>query len=99
MYSTPENSVKDVRDLFGNRHIPLKGKISRRSELIGYFYDNALATWKGKKPLTHGFIAFRLGHLSLFDLEAFRSQCEDRKRKGDNWSKYFWGVLKEVGRH
>lgn len=95
-YAEPKDNMKSLKDLFGNYHIPIKGKISRRSELIGYFYDNALKSWKGKRPLTHGFIAHRLGHLSLFDLEAFRSQCEDRKRSGYEWGKYFWGVLKET---
>lgn len=91
-------SIGELTDLFGKKHLTLKGKVSRRSELIGYFYDNALPTWKGKRPLTYGFMAHRLGHLTLFDLESFRSQCEDRRRtlKGFIWSKYFWGVLKET---
>ncbi len=90
------NQVTSMADLFGNYSIPTKKSksTSERSELVQYFYENALRHWEGNNKLTAGRVAYKLSHLSLQDLYAFRSQCEDRARRGYPWAKYFWGSLK-----
>lgn len=78
---------------------------SERSDLIRYFHDRAMDR-KGK-PFRAGYIAYRLAHLSIRDLYAFRSDLEDRMKtfrpyttkEGEyvpsfNWNKAFWGALK-----
>lgn len=81
--------------LFANYKMPARiRKPNERSELVRYFFENAKEDWQGKRPLTAAYIASRLSHLGSFDLYAFRSQCEDRKRKGYPFGKYFWGSLK-----
>lgn len=66
-----------------------------RAELIRYFLENANKQLiNGRPPYSAAFIASRLSHLTITDLYAFKSQCEDRARTGYPWGKYFWGALK-----
>lgn len=91
--STP----KPIADLFGNYTLPpvgVKKRTSERAELVRYFYENAKVGWQGKGKLSPGYVGMRLAHLTVQDLYAFKSMCEDRRRTGYNWSKYFWGSLK-----
>lgn len=67
---------------------------SPRGDLLDYFYDLLSPTWSGKKPLTKAYLAFRLSHLKLDDLHYLKSCVQDRVNRGENYSKYFWGVLK-----
>lgn len=92
------STMKPIADLFGSYSMPEVKKrkpTSERAELVRYFFENARLTWPGKKPLTPAFIGMKLSHLSLTDLYAFKSMCEDRRRTGYTWSKFFWGALKE----
>lgn len=67
---------------------------SERSDLIRYFHERARD--RRNKPFRAGYIAFRLSHLSIADLYAFRSMLEDRSRTKDgfHWNKTFFGMLK-----
>lgn len=77
------------------RYTPKVQRPLIRKDYIEYFLTNANQyRIPGKKEWSAGFIASRLSHLTLFDLAAFKSQCEDRKRVGYPWGKYFWGSLK-----
>lgn len=89
-----------MSDLFGNRLANLapkkKSKVSsERAALIEYFLTNANEVrMKGRAEYRAPFIGMKLSHLSLQDLYAFKSMCEDRKSRGQSWGKYFWGSLK-----
>lgn len=92
-----EHTITPLADLFGNYTLPpssKKKRTSERSELVRYFYDRAKTGWRGKTELTPARIAYKLSHLTLQDLYAFKSMCMDRERNGYPWSKYFWGSLK-----
>lgn len=84
-----------IGTLFAQYDVATKVKpMSERAELVRYFFENANKDWKGKTPLKPGYLGMRLAHLSMFDLHAFKSQCEDRRKNGYPWGKYFWGALK-----
>ena len=53
--------------------------LSKRGELIKYFHDRARG--RDGKPFAARYIAIRLAHLTEFDLSAFKSDLEDRKRR------------------
>ena len=83
--------------LFAGYELPgvvKKKRTSERAELVRYFYEHALSGWPGKRPLSPGYMGMKLSHLSLMDLYAFKSMCEDRSRNGYAWGKFFWGSLK-----
>lgn len=90
-----------LADLFGKYSIDTRSVLekkrtrSERSELVRYFFENAKERWLGKKPLSPAYVGMKLAHLSLHDLYAFKSMCEDRSRGGYPWAKFFWGALKE----
>lgn len=89
------DGLVQIGSLFSQYSYTKKGKIlNNRQELVKYFYDNARADWCSKRPLSPAYVASKLAHLSEFDLYAFKSQCEDRKRRGYPFGKYFWGALK-----
>lgn len=88
--------MESVADLFGGYHLLSKkgGIRDERSSLVQYFFENARREWNGLKPLAPSYIGLQLAHLSLFDLYAFKSMCEERSKSGYPWGKYFWGSLK-----
>lgn len=71
-----------------------KKRTNERTELVRYFYENAVRDWEGRSELKPARIAYKLSHLSLLDLYAFKSMCEDRVRNGYPFGKFFWGSLK-----
>lgn len=82
--------------LFAGYELPKAKKgISERGELLNYFFEKAEVEWSGAKALKLPYVAFKLSHLTLLDLYAFKSMCEDRVRNGYPWGKFFWGSLKE----
>lgn len=88
-------AASSLADLFGQYTLPEKKKrTSERAELVRYFFDNAKIAWTGQRPLSPAFVGMKLASLSVQDLYAFKSMCEDRERSGYPWSKYFWGSLK-----
>jgi len=97
-HEAPESKIVSAQDLFGiERFIKKNGNpMNERACLIKYFYDNAKKNWVGKYELEPCHIGLRLAHLSLQDLYAFKSMCEDRQKTqpGFVWSKFFWGCLK-----
>lgn len=97
---TGPSQMKPIADLFGSYSIVSaregkKKRTSERSELVRYFFEHAKPAWKGKTELKPSYVAWKLSHLSVQDLYAFKSMCEDRTRSGYPWAKYFWGSLKE----
>lgn len=87
--------MEHIKDLFGKyQPLPKKKRVTERSLLIQYFYENALSHWRGKQKLTPSYIGYKLSHLKMLDLYAFKSMCEDRRRNGYPWAKFFWGSLK-----
>lgn len=74
--------------------IPDKKKTSERAELLKFWVDN-LRDIKGK-PYKPARIGMLLAHLSIQDLYAFKSQCNDRlTRNGqETFQKYFWYAIK-----
>lgn len=98
MEDTDTNTMRPIADLFGGYQVPTvakKKRTSERAELVRYFFEHAKAGWGGRGPLTPGFIGYKLAPLSVQDLYAFKSMCEDRSRNGYPWGKFFWGALKE----
>ena len=92
------STLNHVGSLFANYVMPqpqAKKRTSERSELVRYFFEHASTAWTGKKPLSPGYVGMKLAHLTVQDLYAFKSMCEDRARSGYPWAKYFWGALKE----
>lgn len=97
MEDTYTTNMRPIADLFGGYTVPTvaKKRTSERAELVRYFFENAKSHWGGRGPLTPGFIGMKLAPLTLQDLYAFKSMCEDRSRNGYPWGKFFWGALKE----
>jgi len=96
--STRVEGPVSIGSLFAGYTLPQpteKKRTSERTELVRYFFEHAARDWAGRRPLSPGFIGMKLSHLSVTDLYAFKSMCEDRVRSGYSWSKYFWGSLKE----
>lgn len=90
-------NMKPIADLFGGYTLPVKRtkkNTSERGELVRYFFDRAAQEWHGSSALKPGYLAMKLAHLTMQDLYAFKSMCEDRVRAGYPWGKYFWGSLK-----
>lgn len=95
MYASHEHKIIETKDLFGNYRIIQKGKLlSERAALIKYFWERARN--KEGNHFPESFIGYKLSHLSLEDLYAFKSQLCDREKtqQGFNWNKVFWGMLK-----
>lgn len=93
-----QHETVSMSSLFAGYTMPQptkKKRTSERTELVRYFYDHAAARWTGNRPLSPGYIGMKLAHLTIQDLYAFKSMCEDRARLGYPWAKYFWGALKE----
>jgi hypothetical protein len=67
---------------------------SERGELLDYFFEFLSPTWGGRRPLTKSYLAMKISHLKLEDLYYLKSSFQDRVNRGENYSKYFWGVLK-----
>lgn len=89
------NTLKSTASLLAKYKVPQQEKrTSERTELVRYFFEHARDGWMGNRPLNAGYLASRLSHLSVTDLYAFKSMCEDRIRNGYPWGKFFWGSLK-----
>lgn len=90
------DTLHSAKDLFGRKVFLKKGRANgERAEYIGYFFDKLAPSWKGKRELTHGYIAWRLTKLTLRDFAYIKSICEDTERRGGQFSKTFWGCLKK----
>lgn len=90
------STLHPIASLFEGYEIPVaKTRTSERSELVRYFFEHAKAEWGGRRPLSAAYVGSRLSFLSILDLYAFKSMCEDRARNGYPWGKFFWGALKE----
>lgn len=90
--------MQEAIDLFGNHRILTqfkengKAKTSERGELIGYFHKRAMNKTGEQYPVS--FIAMKLSHLKETDLYYMKSVLEDAVRRGGNWNKTFFGMLK-----
>lgn len=86
--------MESIDQIILNKQLTKEKKISERAELIKFWLDN-LKDKKGK-PYKPARIAMLLAHLSLSDLYAFKSQCNDRlTRNGqESFQKYFWYSIK-----
>lgn len=69
-----------------------KKKTSERAELLSFFVDNLRD--KNNKKYRAAFIGMKLAHIPTKDLYYFRSCCQDRMNRGENWQKYFWYSLR-----
>ena len=79
------------------RVLPESKKLSKRAEIIEQFVIEINKERVGSKyPLVTGrMIAIKLSHLKVIDeLFYFMSICRDAKRRGDSFSRCFWGKLK-----
>ncbi len=85
--------MKQIGDFILNT-VPPKTKInSKRAYTISLFVDE-LNRERRLKPFAPSFIAFKLSHLSIPDLEYLYSICKDYKLRGNPFGKCFWGSLK-----
>jgi hypothetical protein len=75
-------------------NLTTKKHASERGELLDYFFNLLSPTWGGQRPLTKSYLAMKISHLELPDLYYLKSSVQDRVNRGENYSKYFWGVLK-----
>lgn len=81
-----EDTLRSASDLFGTyRIIPQKGK-TERGELLKFFSQ------KTSKPIPY--IAMRLTGVPTEDLYYLRSICIDYEKRGQPFSKCFFGSLK-----
>lgn len=85
--------MESISDIFGNsRFLTRKGTPqSERSSFLTYFLEHARDR-KGK--LTPARMGMILSHLRLPDLYYMKSVLESETRRGANWNKVFWGMLK-----
>ena len=69
---------------------------SRRAELIKYFHERLRN--KDDKPFSVRFIAIKLSHLKIKDLDYLVSVCKDvQNRRGkEAMQKFFWWSIKGV---
>ena len=85
--------VSNIMEPIGNIiKLPEKKSASERAKLIGFFIENL--SDKNGKPFSSRMVAVKLSHIPTPDLYYFVSCCKDRKNRGENWQKYFWGSLK-----
>lgn len=63
---------------------------SERAELLGELFIYLESEWRGLKPLTIKYLAFRTSHLEVKDLRYLLSISRDSR----NFGKTFWGALK-----
>ena len=84
--------------------IRMKGE--RRGELITFFADNLIDSYLRfkKQPRTPEnerkfmeMLCVKISHLSEHDLMAFKGMCVAEVRRGEIFSKVFWGKLKIKG--
>lgn len=64
----------------------VKKSSNERGELLKYFAE------KIKKPI--GFVAMRLTGFSVKDMYYIKSICDQEERRGEPWSKIFYGSIK-----
>jgi len=90
-------TVGDVLKKYHERKEKREKMRSERADLIRQFTEAINAERDGVKykKLKPAFIAFRLSHIKkLSDLYAFLSMCNDRSKRGQSFSKYFWWAIK-----
>lgn len=75
---------------------PKKGPRNERDEIFEYFYGKLAPAYQEfrKRPMSKRMLAVKIAHLSVQDLYYMRSVCEDAARRGQSFSKVFWGQLK-----
>lgn len=95
MAATRDTGMQSLGDIFAKyAPVPQVKPLNERAELVRYFFENASQDWVGLKPLTPRHVAVKLSHLTTFDLYAFKSMAEDRRKRGYPFGKFFWGALK-----
>ena len=67
---------------------------SERQEVLSFFYEKLLPEWKSKNRLTPCWLAMNTSHLKLQDLYYLKSICLSEEKRGQVFSKIFWGSLK-----
>lgn len=69
---------------------------SQRDELFQYFFDLLSGPYRTftRRALTPAHLASKIAHLSVNDLFYLKSTCDDAERRGQPFSKVFWGSLK-----
>lgn len=84
--------MESISDLFGKKYLLTpRGVASERAELLHYFLTYA-ENKKGKlQPARMGYL---LSHLKVRDLYYMKSVLESETKRGANWNKVFWGMLK-----
>lgn len=72
------------------------GPRNERDELFDFFYAKVAPAWLAytKKPLRKAYLAMKISHLKDRDLFFLKSDCLDAERRGQIFSKVFWGSLK-----
>lgn len=90
--------MEAIKNLFGDYKIPLvRIRKSERGDLLDYFVEKINNDRKGTKykPVKISYVAFRVGHLKkLQDLYYLKSLCDGEERRGEVWSKIFFGSIK-----
>jgi len=76
--------------------IKRKGPRNERDELLDFFYERLAPAYEKftKKPLMKGYLAMKISHLKDRDLFFLKSDCLDAERRGQTFSKVFWGSLR-----
>ena len=92
-------NVKTIKDLFTGYDFkaPTSGRRSERGDLLDYFTGkiNQCRVGTPYKPVKVSYVAFRVGHLKrLEDLYYLKSLCDSEERRGESWSKIFFGSIK-----
>lgn len=89
--------MKQIASLFAHpKYKAPQKRTSERGDLLEYFTSNVNTARIGTKfkKLPISAVAVRLQGLKLADLYYLKSVCEDARRRGQSWSKTFWGSLK-----
>jgi len=84
--------MKSIGEALQLREVPKTNINSKRSYIISQFVEEI--NLESKKPFNASFIAFKVSHLKIPDLEYFFSICRDYKRRNGSFGKCFWGSLK-----
>lgn len=70
-------------------------ELEKFGEYRKYCFDKAKSQWKSPKPFEVHW-GQNTSHLKSFsDWHYMKSICDDAERRGEVWSKIFWGSLKE----
>lgn len=83
--------MKPISD-FTLKEVPKTNIRSKRAYILSQFLEEL--NLNNPKPYKPSYIAFRLSHLKIHDMEATFSMCMDYKRRGGVFAKCFFGSLK-----